>query len=114
MNFSTFSNQEEPFAPSSKGYFKLNNTSDTKFRFKKKFALQKKLKVLLVEDNSFSVQILQDYLRKLDINYEVALNADEAVSLFKETLQDGYLYDCVFIKLIMPGVSGFDAVKELR
>ena len=34
--------------------------------------------------------------------------------MFKETLEEGYLYDCIFIKLIMPGMSGFDATKEFR
>ena len=48
------------------------------------------------------------------MNYEIALCAEESVKMFKETLQEGYLYDCIFIKLIMPGMSGFDATKEFR
>ena len=48
------------------------------------------------------------------MTYETALCAEESVKMFKETLEDGYLYDCIFIKLIMPGMSGFDATKEFR
>ena len=40
--------------------------------------------------------------------------AEDAVATFKDTLNEGYLYDCVFMKLIMPGMSGFDAAKEFR
>ncbi len=50
----------------------------------------------------------------MDVNYEMASSAEESVSRFKETLNEGYLYDCVFMKLIMPGMSGFDAAKEFR
>lgn len=80
----------------------------------KKFALQKKLKVLIVEDNGFSMQGFQDYLRTLDVNYETASSAEESVAIFQENLNEGYLFDCVFMKLIMPGMSGFDAAKEFR
>lgn len=34
--------------------------------------------------------------------------------MFKECLQQGALYDAIFIKLFMPGMSGFDAVQEFR
>lgn len=40
--------------------------------------------------------------------------AEDSVTTFKDTLNEGYLYDCVFMKLIMPGMSGFDAAKEFR
>ena len=67
-----------------------------------------------MEDNGFSMQGFQDYLRTLDINYEMASSAEDSVSIFRDTLNEGYLFDCVFMKLIMPGMSGFDAAKEFR
>lgn len=33
---------------------------------------------------------------------------------FGETLADGLLFDMIFIKLIMPGVSGYEAAKQIR
>lgn len=53
-------------------------------------------------------------MRTLDVNYEMASSAEEAVAVFKDTLNEGYLFDCIFMKLIMPGMSGFDAAKEFR
>ena len=33
---------------------------------------------------------------------------------FGETLADGLLFDMIFIKLIMPGVSGYEAAQQIR
>lgn len=35
--------------------------------------------------------------------------AEESVAMFKDTLNEGLLYDCIFMKLIIPGMSGFEA-----
>lgn len=43
--------------------------TESNFKIKKKFALQKKLKVLLVEDNSFSISNFMEYLRTLEVSY---------------------------------------------
>lgn len=63
--------------------------SESTFKIKKKFALQKKLKVLLVEDNSFSISNFMEYLRTLEVSYQVADSAEESVNIFKSTLEDG-------------------------
>jgi len=54
LNMSCFSNKEISLS-SSRVKLILEDACETKYMLKKKFALQKKLKVLLVEDNSFSI-----------------------------------------------------------
>ena len=54
LNLSGFSKDISP--SSSRVRLIGEDSCETRFMLKKKFALQKKLKVLLVEDNSFSIQ----------------------------------------------------------
>lgn len=50
------------------------------------------------------------------INYEFVIleNADDGIQTFRQSIKSGFIYDFIFMKLIMPGTNGYDAVKEMR
>ncbi|MEA2088510.1 MAG: response regulator transcription factor [Patescibacteria group bacterium] len=72
-------------------------------------AFKKQIKILIIEDDSF----LSDfYGKKLsDKNYEVFIASDgeKGVKIAKEKKPDLILLD-----LVLPKMSGFDVVKELK
>lgn len=53
-------------------------------------------------------------MKSLEVSCTIADNAEEAIEIFQKTLSEGLLFDMVFVKLIIPGMSGFDAAKEIR
>ena len=53
-------------------------------------------------------------MKSLEVSCTIADNAEEAIEIFQKTLSEGLLFDLVFVKLIIPGMSGFDAAKEIR
>lgn len=69
-----------------------------------------KIRVVIVEDEEESLQLLESLLRSLDIAEVVATttNADEAVNMIILNQPD-----LVFIDIKMPGKSGFDILDDL-
>ena len=66
-------------------------------------------KVLLVEDNRVNVALATKFLRKWDLQVEVANNGQEGVNL----VHTGD-YDLVLMDLQMPVMDGYDATLEIR
>lgn len=77
-------------------------------------APSKSVKVLLVEDNSHNIQSFVEMMTQCQVTCTIAENAQEAFQFFSDSLKDGVLFDMVFLKLIMPSVSGYECAKELR
>ncbi len=67
------------------------------------------LKVLVVDDNAFNLQLLDDMLTKIGHNVFVARDGKRAVSICQKMR-----LDIIFIDIYMPEMGGYDAVRLIR
>lgn len=65
-----------------------------------------KLKILVVEDNQINQIIIQNYLKLISLNCDIANNGAEAV---KMVLKGNTSYDLIFMDLQMPVMGGLEA-----
>jgi two-component system phosphate regulon response regulator PhoB/two-component system alkaline phosphatase synthesis response regulator PhoP len=68
-----------------------------------------KIKILLVEDDEFMVDLLAHELGKNGFEVTLAKTGAEAVSKFKESAPDLILLD-----ILLPDKNGFDVLREIR
>ncbi|OAA62084.1 histidine kinase [Akanthomyces lecanii RCEF 1005] len=68
-------------------------------------------KFLLVDDNHINIKVLAAYMKKLNIEYDTAVNGREAVELFCKTEKQ---YNCVLMDISMPIMNGFEATRHMR
>ena len=66
-------------------------------------------KILVVDDSTTNVVLLEAILDEKGYKIETALNAKEAYSLIEKDTPDLILLD-----LLMPKISGFDFLEEIR
>ncbi|KAI3391924.1 hypothetical protein diail_6626 [Diaporthe ilicicola] len=69
---------------------------------------------LLVDDNIVNLRILQMYCEKRRITYSTAVNGQEAVDQFKESLENGRPINLVLMDLQMPVCDGIEATQQIR
>jgi CheY-like chemotaxis protein len=67
------------------------------------------LKALVVDDNEVNVFVLTGFLQNWGARCEVAVSGDQAVARVREND-----YDVVLMDLRMPGVDGYQAVRQIR
>lgn len=67
------------------------------------------MKILIVEDDKFALNLLQHSLETLGHTVEGTLNAEEAIKM----ASDGK-YDLIISDIMMPGISGLSLVTILR
>ncbi len=67
-------------------------------------------RILMVEDTASVAALYRSYLNPLGMVVEIAKTGKEALSLFRA--QQGYTL--VLLDLILPDLSGFDVLKEIR
>lgn len=67
------------------------------------------LRVLLVEDNPSNQAVILEMLNKLGCKAELVENGNEAVEVVIRKK-----FDIVFMDCQLPGISGFEAVREIR
>ena len=65
--------------------------------------------ILVVDDSTTNVVLLEAILDEKGYKIETALNAKEAYALIEKSTPDLILLD-----LLMPKISGFDFLKEIR
>lgn len=68
------------------------------------------LKILIVEDEDFSVEYLKIVLRKYGSNFLQAKNGQEAIEITRENPD----LDLIFMDIRMPIVNGYKATEEIR
>ena len=71
------------------------------------------MRVLVVEDDFISRRLLCRYLQA-HAECDVALNGNEAIGAFLQTIQAGQRYDLVCLDIMMPGIDGHETLKRLR
>src|SRR5574344_2158042 len=69
------------------------------------------IKVLLVEDNEINQEVASMFLKKANIEVDIANNGLEAVNMHKENQNK---YDLILMDLQMPILSGYDATIQIR
>lgn len=71
------------------------------------------MNILVVEDDFISRRLLCRYLEKVGL-CDVAINGDEAVAAVNEALDSGNHYDLVCLDIMMPGMTGQEALVAIR
>lgn len=71
------------------------------------------MNILVVEDDFISRRLLCRYLEKAG-NCDVAINGAEAVAAVHDALHAGEHYDLVCLDIMMPGMSGQEALTAIR
>ena len=66
-------------------------------------------KVLVVDDEIEVVEFLCNFLRRLDVSSEKAVNGEGAIKIFEQTKPDWVLLD-----IKMPDMDGFEVFKEIK
>jgi two-component system chemotaxis response regulator CheY len=71
------------------------------------------MKTIVVEDELTSRIALQTLLSRLG-ECNVAASGEDAVAAFRVAIQSGSPYDLICMDIRLPGMSGVEAVKEIR
>lgn len=71
------------------------------------------MRVLVVEDDHISAMVIREILAPLGVA-EVAKNGLVAVSKFRNALERGESYDCVFLDIMMPEMDGHETLECIR
>ncbi|EQC49016.1 response regulator receiver domain protein [Bacteriovorax sp. BSW11_IV] len=81
-----------------------------KFPFLKTPGIKRKInRVLIVEDNEINQKVLATQIKNLNIDFDLAIDGQEAIDLCKTTA-----YDLILMDIQLPGINGLDATKILR
>jgi two-component system chemotaxis response regulator CheY len=71
------------------------------------------MKTLIVEDDFTSRLFLQTFLSRFG-ECHIAVNGTEAVEAFRIASQSGSPYNLICMDIMMPGMDGKEAVKQVR
>lgn len=70
----------------------------------------KETKVLIVDDNEINNYVLEQMLKRFDIDVDIAKSGEEAIDKFMVNE-----YDLVFMDyLLPPGIDGIETVRRIR
>ena len=100
---------EKPFVPSSF----LQKLCDTLFPgteiHPEEYFTFKGSKVIVCEDNEFNQEVITGMLEVYEVDYDIAKNGEECLSLLKS--QD---YDLIFMDILMPVMDGYQTTEIIR
>ena len=72
------------------------------------------LRVLVAEDNRTNQIIIRAMLEQLGHQVDIAPDGEEVIAMVERAAAAGQLYDVVLMDLLMPGMDGLEATRELR
>ena len=67
-------------------------------------------KVLVVDDNSDTLNLIKEMLAVEGVESELALNGELALSI----LEGGQTFDAIFLDIMMPGMNGYEVLNRIR
>ena len=67
------------------------------------------MKVLIVDDEVLIRNVIKEYLKLEDFEYDEADNGQKAIELANLNK-----YDCIIMDIMMPKLDGFSSIKEIR
>ena len=71
------------------------------------------MKILIVDDNKNNRIILDRYLKERGIIHSAA-SGDEALTHFKQSVQEKHYYDLFFLDIMMDGMDGHTLLVKLK
>jgi two-component system chemotaxis response regulator CheY len=71
------------------------------------------MKCLIVEDDFISRRIIKELLAPY-CECDIAVNGEEAVTSFRMAHESKRTYDLICMDIMMPGVDGNEALKQIR
>uniref|UniRef100_UPI0040475A82 response regulator n=1 Tax=Aliarcobacter sp. TaxID=2321116 RepID=UPI0040475A82 len=91
--------------------FELQNEQKNLLELRNNF---KKLKVLVVDDNASSREILQNIIKSLGFEVKAICCGIEAIKELKEANKDDKPYDLVLMDWMMPEMNGIDTIIKIN
>ena len=86
------------------------NTHMSNFKLFTEAFTMKETKVLIVDDNEINNYVLEQMLKRFDIDVDIAKSGEEAIDKFMVNE-----YDLVFMDyLLPPGIDGIETVRRIR
>jgi len=73
--------------------------------------LNVKPSVLVVDDEQFNLDLIEDYLSEIDVNVVCVDRGEKALSLLKESPE---LFSTVLLDRMMPGIDGMEVLKIIK
>lgn len=67
------------------------------------------IEILVAEDNKLNILVIQKFLSKWNVNFEIAFDGEMAIEMASEKP-----YKLILMDLQMPNINGFDASKTIR
>lgn len=67
------------------------------------------MKVLIVDDEELIRNVIKEYLKIENIEYDEADNGKDAIECVNKNI-----YDCIIMDIMMPKLDGYSAVKEIK
>ena len=71
------------------------------------------MRFLVVDDDFETRKLVQKLLRPFG-EVEVAMDGEEAVEAFRQSIKNGERYDLITLDILMPNVDGQQALREIR
>ena len=66
-------------------------------------------KILVVDDNELNVRLVQNLLKRTEVQIDVAFSGEECLEKMKENT-----YDIAYLDYMMPGMDGEETLKRIR
>lgn len=76
----------------------------------KKLGMEKKVLILIVEDDLLNRELLEVFLKRKDLDYLLALDGLEALDIFQKHPE----IDLVLLDIKLPNMNGVDVLIEMK
>jgi signal transduction histidine kinase/CheY-like chemotaxis protein len=70
--------------------------------------------VLIVDDNLTHLDILTSLLKSAGMNVTALDKSEETIPALQKTINNGGKFDLCILDILMPGLNGYDLVKQIR